>query len=54
MLGQTAGDLPSAIVMLKTGRPPDDAKAALASANGIIAKAIASMSQGPDRPAGGS
>jgi N-acetylmuramic acid 6-phosphate etherase len=42
-LSQAGGDLPSAIVMLKTGRPPDQVKAALASANGIIAKAIASL-----------
>ena len=48
--GADGGDLPSAIVMLKTGRTPDEAKAALASAKGIIAKAIAPLSQGPDRP----
>jgi N-acetylmuramic acid 6-phosphate etherase len=42
-LQQVGGDLPSAIVMLKTGRQPDEAKAALASAHGIIAKAIASL-----------
>ncbi|MEO5820985.1 MAG: N-acetylmuramic acid 6-phosphate etherase [Vicinamibacteraceae bacterium] len=42
-LERTGGDLPTAIVMLKTGRTPDDAKAALAAANGIIAKAIASL-----------
>jgi N-acetylmuramic acid 6-phosphate etherase len=42
-LDRTGGDLPSAIVMLKTGRSPDEARAALASANGIIAKAIASL-----------
>ena len=45
-LERTAGDLPSAIVMLKTGRTPDEAKAALASAKGIIAKAVAALSQG--------
>jgi N-acetylmuramic acid 6-phosphate etherase len=42
-LEQAGGDLPSAIVMLKTGRTPEAAKAALAAANGIIAKAIASL-----------
>ena len=39
--------------MLKTGRTPDDAKAALASAKGIIAKAIAALSQGARSAAGG-
>ena len=43
-LEQTAGDLPSAIVMLKTRRTPDEAKAALASARGIIAHAVAALS----------
>lgn len=42
-LESTAHDLPAAIVVLETGRTPDDAKAALASANGIIAKAIAAL-----------
>ncbi len=36
-------DLPAAIVLLRTGRSADDAKAALRVANGIIAKAIASL-----------
>jgi N-acetylmuramic acid 6-phosphate etherase len=39
-LERTGDDLPSAIVVLKTGRTPEDAKAALASARGIIPKAI--------------
>jgi len=42
-LEQTGSDLPTAIVMVKTGRTPDEARAALASAKGIIAKAIASL-----------
>jgi N-acetylmuramic acid 6-phosphate etherase len=42
-LQQAGGDLPSAIVMLKTGRPPDEVAAALASAKGIIAQAIAAL-----------
>jgi N-acetylmuramic acid 6-phosphate etherase len=42
-LDRTGGDLPSAIVMLKTGRSPDEARSALASAKGIIAKAVASL-----------
>jgi N-acetylmuramic acid 6-phosphate etherase len=42
-LERTGDDLPSAIVMLKTGRTPDEAKAALASAHGIIPKAIAAL-----------
>jgi N-acetylmuramic acid 6-phosphate etherase len=37
------GELPTAIVMLKTGRPPDDAREALASVHGVIAKAIAAL-----------
>jgi N-acetylmuramic acid 6-phosphate etherase len=39
-LERTGDDLPSAIVVLKTGRTPEDAKAALESARGIIPKAI--------------
>jgi N-acetylmuramic acid 6-phosphate etherase len=39
-LEHTGDDLPSAIVVLKTGRTPEDAKAALESARGIIPKAI--------------
>ena len=42
-LERAGGDLPAAIVMLKTGRTPDEARAALAAAHGIIAKAIASF-----------
>ena len=42
-LAQAANDLPAAIVMLKTGRGPDDATQALAASGGIIAKAIASL-----------
>jgi N-acetylmuramic acid 6-phosphate etherase len=42
-LEQAGGDLPAAIVMLKTGRTPDEAKAALAAARGIIGQAIASL-----------
>ena len=41
VLERTGDDLPAAIVVLKTGRTPEEAKAALASAKGIIAKAIA-------------
>jgi N-acetylmuramic acid 6-phosphate etherase len=40
-LERTGHDLPSAIVVLKTGRGPDDARAALEAARGIIPKAIA-------------
>jgi N-acetylmuramic acid 6-phosphate etherase len=39
-LERTGDDLPSAIVVLKTGRTPEEAKAALESARGIIPKAI--------------
>lgn len=42
-LESTAHDLPAAIVVLKTGRTPGEARAALAAANGIIAKAIAAL-----------
>ncbi len=42
-LARTGGDLPAAIVMLKTGRTPDEARAALAAARGIIGQAIASL-----------
>jgi N-acetylmuramic acid 6-phosphate etherase len=42
-LERTGGDLPSAIVMLRTGRTPDEARAALAAAHGIIGKAIAAL-----------
>jgi N-acetylmuramic acid 6-phosphate etherase len=42
-LERTAHDLPAAIVMLKTGRGPDEAKQALAAAHGIIADAVASL-----------
>jgi N-acetylmuramic acid 6-phosphate etherase len=39
-LERTGDDLPSAIVVLKTGRTPEEAKTALESARGIIPKAI--------------
>jgi N-acetylmuramic acid 6-phosphate etherase len=42
-LERTAQDLPAAIVMLKTGCGPEQATQALATANGIIAAAIASL-----------
>jgi N-acetylmuramic acid 6-phosphate etherase len=42
-LARCAGDLPTAIVMLKTGGSPEQAKAALVSASGIIARAVASL-----------
>ena len=42
-LERAGGDLPAAIVMVKSGRTADEAKAALAAAHGIIAKAIASF-----------
>jgi N-acetylmuramic acid 6-phosphate etherase len=42
-LARTGDDLPSAIVVLKTGRTAEEARAALAAANGIIAKAIAAL-----------
>ena len=42
-LEATGHDLPAAIVVLKTSRTADEAKAALASANGVIAKAIAAL-----------
>jgi N-acetylmuramic acid 6-phosphate etherase len=42
-LARTGDDLPSAIVLVKTGRTAEEAKAALAAANGIIAKAVAAL-----------
>jgi N-acetylmuramic acid 6-phosphate etherase len=51
-LDRTAGDLPSAIVMLKSGCTETEAMAALASANGVIAKAIGLLAQAPDPAAG--
>src|SRR5262245_44005277 len=42
-LDRTAGDPPTAIVMLKAGCTPADAAQALGAANGVIAKAIASL-----------
>ena len=42
-LAATGHDLPAAIVMLKTGRTAGEAKAALAAASGIIAKAVAAL-----------
>ena len=53
-LEQAGGDLPSAIVMLKTRRRPDEAKAALASAHGIIAKAVAALGERRDSRSGDS
>ena len=53
-LDRTGGDLPSALVMLQARCTPEQARTALASAGGIIARAIALVSPGPDRPAGGS
>jgi N-acetylmuramic acid 6-phosphate etherase len=53
-LDRTGGDLPAAIVMLKAQCTPEQAKAALASTSGIIARAIALVSPALDRPAGGS
>ncbi len=53
-LEQAGGDLPSAIVMLKTRRSPDEAKAALASAHGIIAKAVAALGERRDSRSGDS
>lgn len=40
-LERTGDDLPTSIVVIKTGRRPEEAKAALESARGIIPKAIA-------------
>jgi N-acetylmuramic acid 6-phosphate etherase len=42
-LERTAGDLPAAIVMLKAGCAPAEAAQALVAANGVIAKAVASL-----------
>jgi N-acetylmuramic acid 6-phosphate etherase len=42
-LDRVAGDLPAAIVMLKAACTPAEAAEALAAANGVIAKAIASL-----------
>jgi N-acetylmuramic acid 6-phosphate etherase len=42
-LAATGDDLPSAIVVVKTGRTAEEAKAALAAANGIIAKAVVAL-----------
>jgi N-acetylmuramic acid 6-phosphate etherase len=40
VLERTGDDLPAAIVVLKTGRTPEEAKAALESVHGIIPKAV--------------
>jgi N-acetylmuramic acid 6-phosphate etherase len=40
-------DLPLALVMLKTGRPRDEAKAALDAARGLIAKAVDALQGRP-------
>jgi N-acetylmuramic acid 6-phosphate etherase len=42
-LARAGDDLPCAIVMLKTGRAPDEARAALAAARGIIASAVSAL-----------
>jgi N-acetylmuramic acid 6-phosphate etherase len=42
-LERTGDDLPSAIVVVKTGRTAEEARSALAVANGIIAKAVAAL-----------
>jgi N-acetylmuramic acid 6-phosphate etherase len=42
-LERAGGDLPAAIVMLKSGCPPDAAHAALAAAGGVIARALARL-----------
>jgi N-acetylmuramic acid 6-phosphate etherase len=42
-LVSTGHDLPAAIVVLRTGRSPAEAKAALAAVNGVIAKAVAAL-----------
>jgi len=39
-LERTGDELPTAIVVIKTGRTPEEARAALDSARGIIPKAI--------------
>jgi N-acetylmuramic acid 6-phosphate etherase len=51
-LEQTAGDLPSAIVLLKAGCTPAEATAALASANGVIARAIGLLGEARDPATG--
>ena len=43
VLDRVAGDLPAAIVLLKAGCTPGEAAQALAAANGVIAKAVASL-----------
>jgi N-acetylmuramic acid 6-phosphate etherase len=50
-LARAGDDLPCAIVMLKTGRRPEEARAALDAARGVIAAAVSSL-QGtrPERP----
>lgn len=45
-LEQTSGDLPAAIVMLKTGRSHEEVQTALAAAQGVIARAVAQLQQG--------
>jgi N-acetylmuramic acid 6-phosphate etherase len=40
-LERAGGDLPTSIVVLKTGRTPEEARAAIDSAGGIIPKAVA-------------
>jgi N-acetylmuramic acid 6-phosphate etherase len=42
-LERAGGDLPTAIVMLKTGRGAADAAAALAAAGGVVARAVAAL-----------
>lgn len=43
ILDNAEGKLPVALVMSKTGRPKEDAEAALAQADGVISSAIASL-----------
>lgn len=42
-LERTGGDLPAAIVMLKSGRSFEEVQAALAAANGVIAHAVEAL-----------
>ena len=46
VLAEAGGDLPLALVMSKTGRPPAEAKRALQETKGVVAHAITLLSSG--------
>ncbi|MGH9900823.1 MAG: N-acetylmuramic acid 6-phosphate etherase, partial [Pyrinomonadaceae bacterium] len=45
-LDRAGGDLPTALVMFKTGRGREDAERALAAAKGVVARAVESLTAG--------